>query len=269
LKQRILAALVGLAIVIPLLAFGGPIAVDLVVLLVLLVGLDEFTRMAIPDERKFALGALVATGLPLYGLLVWGQPNHALGFMAFSLVGLFSAAMLKTRDTESGARAAVCLATGLVYIPLLLAFVPWVRRFDHGLAWISLILVVTWAGDTGAYFAGRAFGRTKLFPRVSPNKTWEGAIGGLLLSIVGACVVKALGLPELSWAHAIILGALVDIIAILGDLVESMFKRAFGVKDSGWIMPGHGGILDRVDSLLFTAPATWAYVTVFGLSSAA
>ena len=100
---------------------------------------------------------------------------------------------------------------------------------------------------------------------MSPKKTWEGAIGGAALAVVGACVVKGIGLPNVGWGHAIALGIIIDAGGVVGDLVESMLKRSFGVKDSGWIMPGHGGILDRVDSLLFTAPLTWVYATVFGL----
>jgi phosphatidate cytidylyltransferase len=127
------------------------------------------------------------------------------------------------------------------------------------------VRVITWFGDTGAYFAGRFLGKHKLFERVSPKKTWEGAIGGMVAAVGGAVLVTQLGLPKVGVHHAIILGVVVDAIGIVGDLVESMLKRAFGVKDSGWIMPGHGGILDRVDALLFTAPAVWLYARAFDL----
>jgi phosphatidate cytidylyltransferase len=148
---------------------------------------------------------------------------------------------------------------------VLCAFLPLISRFDGGLAWIALILSVTWAGDTGAYFSGRALGKTKLFERVSPKKTWEGFAGGFVGSIVGALIVQRLGLPNLPVMHAVILGGLLNVFGVVGDLVESMLKRAYGVKDSGWIMPGHGGILDRVDSILFTAPVAWIYATLLQL----
>ena len=111
---------------------------------------------------------------------------------------------------------------------------------------------------------GRAFGKHKLFERISPKKTWEGAIGGLVFSVAFGGLVKFLALPEVPWVHALVVAALIDIAGVLGDLVESMFKRSFGVKDSGRIMPGHGGILDRIDSLLFSAPVAWAYWTLLG-----
>ena len=156
------------------------------------------------------------------------------------------------------------LVAGLVYLPVLLGFIVWIRRFDDGVGWIFLLLAATWMGDTGAYFAGRAFGKHKLFERISPKKTWEGAIGGLVFSVAFGGLVKFLALPEVPWVHALVVAALIDIAGVLGDLVESMFKRSFGVKDSGRIMPGHGGILDRIDSLLFSAPVAWAYWTLLG-----
>jgi phosphatidate cytidylyltransferase len=145
------------------------------------------------------------------------------------------------------------------YCGLLLACAVGLRQF--GVGWVILAFVVTWANDTFAYFAGRAFGRHKLFERISPKKTWEGFAGGAAGSIAGALVTRALlpdDLGRLSTAAIIAIGAGGAVLGPLGDLCESMFKRAAGVKDSGWIIPGHGGLLDRIDALLFVAP--WIYV---------
>jgi phosphatidate cytidylyltransferase len=262
---RIVAALVGLALVLPALIFGGQIAAEIVVFIVVLVGMDEFARMAAPDRLWPAVGLMVVGGGGLYATLVWGSADAAFAVLAMTSLAAMLFGLFRFPVTARGAQVALGLVAGLVYVPVLLSFLPRVREFQNGLAWIFLILVITWAGDTGAYFSGRAFGRTKLFPRVSPKKTWEGAIGGMVLAVVGACAVKAIGLPNVGWGHAIALGIIIDAGGVVGDLVESMLKRSFGVKDSGWIMPGHGGILDRVDSLLFTAPLTWVYATVFGL----
>jgi phosphatidate cytidylyltransferase len=120
-----------------------------------------------------------------------------------------------------------------------------------------LCLTVTWLNDTGAYFAGRAFGRHKLYPRISPSKTWEGWGGGLIASVGGAVAVKLLFLPELPVWVAAAVGVGAGILGPLGDLSESMLKRAFGRKDSSHLLPGHGGILDRIDALLFNAPFVW------------
>jgi phosphatidate cytidylyltransferase len=143
---------------------------------------------------------------------------------------------------------------GAAYPGLLLSALVRLRQLDRGEYWILLALVVTWFNDTGAYFAGRAFGRHKLYPRVSPSKTVEGAIGGLLASVSGAIAVQMLFLPRLPLWGAAVIGAGGAVLGPLGDLSESMLKRAWGAKDSGHLLPGHGGLLDRIDALLFNAP---------------
>ncbi|MEC8423771.1 MAG: phosphatidate cytidylyltransferase [Myxococcota bacterium] len=262
---RIVAAVVALGIVVPALVFGGQLGAELLVMLVVLIAMDELARMVSPERVLPASALLVVSGGTVYAALTWGSGD--LGLIAIALCGLavLLFGLFRFDDTKRGAEVAMAMAAALVYVPVLLHFLPKVRAFEDGLVWVALIMVVTFSGDTGGYFAGRAFGKTKLFPRVSPNKTWEGALGGIALAVVGACVVKALGLPGVGWGHAIALGVLLDGFGVVGDLVESMLKRAHGVKDSGWIMPGHGGILDRVDSLLFTGPVAFAYATVFGL----
>ena len=121
-------------------------------------------------------------------------------------------------------------------------------------------LVITWANDTLAYFAGRFLGRHKLYPEVSPNKTWEGFFGGMVGSVVGMFIARAFFFPVFTVADCLVLGIVGGILGPIGDLCESMLKRAYGVKDSGRIIPGHGGILDRIDALLFNAPLVFGYV---------
>ncbi len=127
-------------------------------------------------------------------------------------------------------------------------------REGAGWQWVVLLFVVTWANDTLAYFTGRFLGKHPLAPRISPKKTWEGFWGGAAGSVVGALVVKALFLPRLSIPAAVLVGAGAAFLGPLGDLCESMLKRAAGVKDSGKLLPGHGGLLDRIDAVLFAAP---------------
>jgi len=130
----------------------------------------------------------------------------------------------------------------------------------EGLQWVISALVITWANDTCAYFAGRLFGRHKLHPAVSPNKTWEGFAGGAFGSVAGMFVARWVAFPALTTVDCIALGLLGAVLGPLGDLCESLLKRAHGVKDSGTLIPGHGGLLDRVDALLFNAPAVYLYV---------
>ena len=168
--------------------------------------------------------------------------------------------MFARAQVEQGARDAVHLGFGYAYVPMMMAPLALLRQEPDGLGLIFFLLASTWLGDTGAYFAGRAFGKTPLFPRVSPKKTVEGVVGGLLLAVAGAGGFKWLLGVQLSWPVALGAAAVLDVAGVVGDLSESMLKRAFGVKDSGTIMPGHGGILDRIDSLLFTAPLLWVIV---------
>jgi len=123
-----------------------------------------------------------------------------------------------------------------------------------GPAYVLVLMLLVWGADTGAYFAGRAFGRHKLAPRVSPGKSWEGVIGGLLMTVVVAAVASWLVEPMMGTLRFIVLALLTVAISILGDLQESMFKRMVDLKDSGGLLPGHGGVLDRIDSLTAAAP---------------
>jgi phosphatidate cytidylyltransferase len=152
--------------------------------------------------------------------------------------------------------------TGCLYGGLGIALLAALRAGADGLGWVIVALVITWANDTCAYFVGRAFGRHKLYPSVSPNKTWEGFAGGFLGS-VGGLFVTRLFFPVLRPLDCVVLGVAGGVVGPLGDLCESMLKRAYGKKDSGVLIPGHGGILDRVDALLFNAPVVYVYVTVF------
>lgn len=134
------------------------------------------------------------------------------------------------------------------------------RGLEQGLEWTLVVLIGVMATDTAAYFAGRAFGKTPLAPKISPAKTWEGAAAGFLAAMLATGMATLmLDLRVIIW-EALILGALIGSLSQLGDLAESRIKRRAGVKDSGWLIPGHGGMLDRIDSIVFTLPAVYYFV---------
>jgi len=151
---------------------------------------------------------------------------------------------------------------GILYIGLLLSYLVALRGLEDGRNWIFFALFTTFGSDTAAFFIGRAFGKHHLAPNISPGKTWEGTVGG----IIGAIIVSLLftiSTPlelNLNWGQAILLGLLVSVFGQLGDLVESLFKRNMGVKDSGSLIPGHGGFLDRMDSIIFAGIVVYYYV---------
>ena len=261
--QRLIAGIVGLVIILPGIIWGGVTAIAVLVAVALLICLEEYAGMAAPEHKRLALGVLAPAGLALHLALTW-KPEAAPVVFAAGVMASLVVPMLRIPDVEAAARVAVRLGFGLVYAPLMMAPLILLRREPDGLALVFLVLAVTWLGDTGAYFAGRFAGKTPLFPRVSPKKTREGVGGGVIAAVIGACIVKQVGGVNLSWAVLVPLAAVLDLAGVLGDLAESLLKRAWGVKDSGWIMPGHGGILDRVDALLFTAPLLWGVVLLRG-----
>jgi phosphatidate cytidylyltransferase len=215
------------------------------------------------------LGVLGAAACPV-GAWLWPQGGRSFqdwsGVLAAgAVVALLAAAMLQRGSIEQAPRSAALGALAWGYAGLLPASVVALRvREDAGWKWVVLLFVVTWANDTFAYFTGRFLGRRPLAPRISPKKTWEGFWGGAAGSVGGALAVKFLFLPGLSVQAAVVLGAGAAVLGPIGDLSESMLKRAAGVKDSGKIIPGHGGLLDRIDAVLFVAP--WVVACAMWLS---
>lgn len=220
-----------------------------------------------PPARQAVRGAEIASIaaaflLPLTeGLEVHGFTARAI-VAALVMVALTDALLFEPDLPRTPERVALAVL-GAVYPGLLLGTVVRLRQLPDGVAWVFLAVVVTWLNDSGAYFAGRAYGRRKLYARISPSKTWEGAAGGLVASIAGALAVKSLGwLPQLPWWGSVVVGAGAGVLGPLGDLSESMLKRAYGAKDSSRLLPGHGGLLDRIDALLFNAPFVLLCATV-------
>jgi phosphatidate cytidylyltransferase len=134
--------------------------------------------------------------------------------------------------------------------------------FPEGYKLVFFLLLVVWLGDSGAYYVGKQFGKHKLSPRISPKKTIEGLVGGVSASVITAIVIHFTFFPKFPLLHAVIAGVLLSIAGVIGDLAESMWKRSAAVKDSGTLIPGHGGFLDRFDSILFTAPILYCYWTL-------
>jgi phosphatidate cytidylyltransferase len=203
------------------------------------------------------LGVVGAAAVPV-GAWLWKQGRRPFQDWAGvagagAVVALLATAMLQRGELAEAPRAAGLAVLAWCYAGLLPAAVV-ALRVNAGWQWVVLLFVVTWANDTLAYFAGRFLGKRPLAPRISPKKTWEGFWGGAAGSVVGALVVKALFLPDLPAPAAALVGGGAAVLGPLGDLSESMLKRASGVKDSGRVIPGHGGLLDRIDAVLFVAP---------------
>ncbi len=261
---RIVAAVVGLAVLLPALFLGGELAIEVIAALAAIVCLDEFSRMAFPEDRLVAFGWMsLCSALVFASNVFLGEHHLMLAGLVVVLASMIFVTLRPGPELSGAADRLGRVLIGVAWAGSLLSFFVLIRRMDDGLAWLLLALTIPWAGDTGGYFAGRAFGKHKLYPRVSPKKTWEGFAGGMVLATAGVFAFRALALPQLSALECVLLGVGLGALSVVGDLAESMLKRAFDVKDSGWIMPGHGGLLDRIDSVLFVAPALFLYLTLF------
>jgi phosphatidate cytidylyltransferase len=172
--------------------------------------------------------------------------------------------LFRFRDIPSVAGRYAATVAGIIYAGFLTTFLAFLKRIDpnHGGDTVVLVLIVAWLADTGGYFAGRFLGNKKLYEAVSPKKTWAGLWGGIAGAVVGTIVLKLLFATWLSWFDVFAISIPGCLLGQMGDLAESLIKRSVGVKDSGTLLPGHGGILDRIDAVLFIAPYVYVYLIV-------
>ena len=290
LLKRVLTAVVLIPIVL-LLVLRAPVPVlALVAALVALLAIQELLKLSEAYQiRPFRWPTYVFVGLfflymaaspPSKPLLDTAVFIYTLGFAAAIAPFIFLIVAMRRIDLSTGFPAAAVSVLAFVYIALPLAFLVQIRQQWSGAFMLLYLLVVVWAGDIFAYFIGRPLGRHWMSPRISPKKTWEGALASLIASIGVGVLLYNYALPISSaflsvglmqrrdgyfalqgpplWS-TVLLSAAINIAAQLGDLVESLIKRGAGVKDSGAILPGHGGMLDRIDALLFAAPVLWYY----------
>jgi phosphatidate cytidylyltransferase len=258
---RAVSAILLLPIVLLLLAMGGAWSAGLLGVAAAICASEYYLivgKKLTPAMWVGILAAGVMPFLPLRDLARTGELAFWLtvGFMFFA----WTYHLIRGPLPEAPVRIAH-LVNGLLYGAVGLTALSALRlQPEHGMAWVIAALVITWSNDTLAYFAGRFLGRHKLYPEVSPNKTWEGFFGGMVGSVVGMFIARAGFYPVFTVTDCLVLGILGGIFGPIGDLCESMLKRAYGVKDSGKVIPGHGGILDRIDALLFNAPLVFLYI---------
>jgi phosphatidate cytidylyltransferase len=226
------------------------------------VGQYEFYRMAHargshPNRALgMALGALVVLGFYHQSAL---GPGPLLLITASTILVLV-ARLLSPRPVEGAVEDIASTLLGIFYVALLFAFQVSIRAGMHGRQWLVFLYFVIWASDIGAYSIGIPFGKHRLYEKVSPKKSIEGLIGALAAAAGMALLSKAWFMPPVGTGEAIALGLVLASVGTAGDLTESLLKRAAGVKDSGGIIPGHGGVLDRMDSMLFAAPVLYFYL---------
>ena len=269
LTKRIAVGIVGVPLVIYLVFLGGWYFF-LLIFIISMVALWEFYNMQKKSQIQpqiingMIIGILYLLGIQTEKWLIIGS------LFIFMLMIIFMFGMFQHHKNVSTSIGVTVL--GVIYIPFFLGTLIYTRSYiDYnfpqvdfaGFKFIIILMATIWICDTFAYGIGYLLGKHKLYTKVSPNKTIEGALAGLLSAVCTIIIVKSLQIFPLGWDTAVILGLTIGLIGQTGDLVESWFKRDAGVKDSSALLPGHGGMLDRFDSLIFLSPAILIFITIF------
>ncbi|MCD6584582.1 MAG: phosphatidate cytidylyltransferase [Desulfobacteraceae bacterium] len=261
--KRIITALVAFPLLSLLIFKGSVFLFAFFISLVSLAALYEYYRIVFYDKKQVIFSSIPMWG-SLNGLLIVGAAYInsfplIIGLLIFNFIGAVILSMPQYKNGPEILNVVEKQIQAVIYIPLSLAMIVLLRNDPQGVAWIFFLLFIVFAGDVGAFYAGKFFGRHKLSPSISPGKTIEGSIGGMIFCIIVGYVFMRLFLPHLNEPIIFLLFAVVNIAAQTGDLFESQLKRTGKMKDSGNLLPGHGGILDRIDALLFAAPVIYFF----------
>ena len=227
----------------------------IIVIIIALLGLRELYSIA--DKQGYKPSYILGAILTLYFIFISIYDVYSLNYyieniiITFFIILTFILPLFKKDYSKVLAEISITIF-GSIYLGYLLSFLLKIKDLPNGNYYLISLLIITWANDIGAYLIGTKLGKNKIFPKISPKKTIEGSIGGIIFSIAGTFALK--NWLNLNFNELLSLGLIISIIALLGDLFESVLKRGSGIKDSGTLIPGHGGILDCLDSLIFTAP---------------
>jgi phosphatidate cytidylyltransferase len=259
-KKRWITGIIAVPIVYLLVAAGGVIF-TLMMGAVSVVTLWEYYRAVFSKDADVPTKLIPLFGLGLAPVIVgtvhWVGMIHVPLIVSVDLVLVAGLTLPLFKTNTQAPHLVAKQVLGLVYIPVMLSFLILLRFGESGAQWIFWLLCIVAAGDIGAFYAGTYLGRHKLCPWVSPKKTIEGSIGGLVANVVIALLLKMLLLPMLAALPCIVFALIIGIAGQVGDLFASEFKRSAGIKDSGSLLPGHGGFLDRLDALLFASPLAY------------
>lgn len=267
--KRILTAIVGLPILLYTVWSPTPYFFVALVAIAVVLALAEFYSLASKVGAKPQALAGYAAALVVVASFVYEEPRLAIAAFSALVIGSLAAAVFKPAEIKQTLLSVSASVFGVIYVALLAGCLAGVRMIPDTLAimgsthfsskLITTFFAMVMMTDTGAYYTGRTIGRHKLAPRISPGKTVEGSVGGFVAAIAAGPLCKLIFFHEFPISHALLLGAAIGALGQIGDLAESMLKRSANVKDSGKLLPGHGGVLDRIDSILFCAPLLYFY----------
>ena len=269
LKKRILTGAFGAALLLGIIAYGGTLGILFLATLISFGMIFEFAEMTLSMSDRTEKRYLLLLLTWLVAILNFLIPHAEFSLLVFSFLSLFTYFLISAKnhggiDQATHFKELMFAFFGLIYLGFIPTYFSRIYEVPSGSRWLMLFLFIVWAGDTGAYFAGKKFGKRKLYFAISPNKTIEGGIGGLAVSMFITLIFKLFFLQGMSWFLVFFVPLIVGITAQVGDLCESFLKRAFDKKDSGTILPGHGGFLDRFDGVVFSLPVMYACIRVLG-----
>jgi phosphatidate cytidylyltransferase len=266
LAQRIATALIGVPAILATIYWGGTLAFSIALGAVLAAAALEFFAATDPApsgrSRILAPRPPALLGVAAVALLVAAAHNGTdwwSGALALAIALIFGLLILQG-DTGAGLRDWLWAIGGVIYVGFLGSHLILLRHLEDGRDWILLVILAVWATDTAAYFIGRTYGRTHPTPIISPRKTLEGSLAGLIGGFGSVLLINWIVGPDVDLVDILPVALLLPLVAQIGDLAESLIKRGAGVKDTGALFPGHGGFLDRLDSILFAAPLVYYFV---------
>lgn len=270
LKKRIATALVGALVLLLIIIYGGRLGIFAISTIVSVGMVNEFAQITFSLKDRWVKRYLVLglAGFVALGSLLAPRTDFELLIICFSTLFIYflvSARHHEEIDFSEHFKELMFAFFGLLYLSFIPVYLQKIHEMPDGVNWTIFFLFIVWANDIGAYFAGKKFGRTKLYEKISPKKTVEGAIGGLASGVLIALLYKVVIFRGAAFISTVIfLPLVVGFFAQVGDLCESFLKRAFGTKDSGSILPGHGGFLDRFDGVVFSLPVMYAFIRILG-----
>ncbi|MCD6327281.1 phosphatidate cytidylyltransferase [bacterium] len=264
LRTRIITALLGAPAVLAVLICFGQLGLGLLMLALVFLGTLELRKMLSSSGITFYWLLVLFLGAVLTLLAPYTAFNGQI--LIISVLAIFCRGLMSRSEHTKALEETVFSIFALLLLPFLSSFAILTRaivvkgdQHDVGLRLVILLFTVTWLTDSAAYFVGKTWGKYKALPRISPSKTLEGFVGGILAATISCAIFCALFLGELSFGHSLILGLLLGVFGQVGDLFVSLVKRAMRTKDAGSLLPGHGGVLDRMDGFLFNAPVLYVF----------
>ena len=269
LQKRVITGLLGAAALMSLVIFGGIFGSAILGVIIALGMIYEFASivLTLPDKAEKRNAMLGLTWLVGFTNAFVPRSEYEcllVVFLGLFLYYLFSAERHRDEAFSLHFRELMYSIFGMIYLGFLPVFLPLIRGLPNGQHWVILFFLLVWGEDIAAFFVGKKYGHQRLYPLISPKKTIAGALGGLGAGLLVAVFYKLVFFHGLPWGSAVIISLVIGALSQVGDLCESFFKRAFSVKDSGGILPGHGGFLDRFDGIVFSLPVMYCCAKILG-----